>query len=337
MENAGLLVNDQNKRVYGTAASASVNSPQQPNRRRKNAGAGSGFCCCIMLCCPKLKVGAAPVRTYNDFATDEQHAELKKLRAASAVRFDADRHWPLMERLWTAVRKAGGVDADDDVPPPRDQRWKAVGFQSETPATDFRGGGVLALEHLLHLAERRPDACRAMGCLASDIFLKVGVGAGAGGAGGAVVDASAGPPEAYPWAVCGINVSHVLVCRLQLAAPDVARVCPVPAPSGRAANRREDLRGFAALAAATEGGGDAVLAELFCLAMGVMDARYRRVAREHGARAIMHFQEPLAAAWEAARGWLAEQPENVAALRARGEAWLSAEREKFSREVASSG
>ena len=51
----------------------------------------------------------------------------------------------------------------------------------------------------------------------------------------------------------------------------------------------------------------------------------------------MHFQEPLAAAWEAARGWLAEQPENVAALRARGEAWLAQEREKFSREVASSG
>ena len=74
-----------------------------------------------------------------------------------------------------------------------------------------------------------------------------------------------------------------------------------------------------------------MLAELFCGAMAAMDVRYRRVALEHGARAIMHFHGPLGAAWEAARGWLAAGPATVAVLRGVMVDWLQRELEALAK------
>lgn len=34
--------------------------------------------------------------------------------------------------------------------------WKLIGFQRETPLTDFRGGGILSLLHLIAFVERYP-------------------------------------------------------------------------------------------------------------------------------------------------------------------------------------
>ena len=34
--------------------------------------------------------------------------------------------------------------------------WKMIGFQRDTPLTDFRGGGILSLLHLIAFVERYP-------------------------------------------------------------------------------------------------------------------------------------------------------------------------------------
>jgi hypothetical protein len=45
----------------------------------------------------------------------------------------------------------------------RSRRWRALGFQSDNPLSDIRGGGELGLELLVRFAERRGGAeARAM-------------------------------------------------------------------------------------------------------------------------------------------------------------------------------
>lgn len=60
--------------------------------------------------------------------------------------------------------------------------WTSLGFQSETPATDFRSGGVLACEQLLTLAQREPEFVRGV----------------------------CGPDLDYPFAAGCINITHML-------------------------------------------------------------------------------------------------------------------------------
>lgn len=40
--------------------------------------------------------------------------------------------------------------------------WKLIGFQRETPLTDFRGGGILSLEHLVAFVEIHPNFILAL-------------------------------------------------------------------------------------------------------------------------------------------------------------------------------
>lgn len=60
--------------------------------------------------------------------------------------------------------------------------WQSLGFQSETPTTDFRGGGLLACEQLVALAEREPEFVRGV----------------------------CGPDLDYPFAAGCINITHML-------------------------------------------------------------------------------------------------------------------------------
>jgi len=42
------------------------------------------------------------------------------------------------------------------------EEWTEIGFQGKDPATDFRGMGVLGLDHLIAFAEYHPEAARAV-------------------------------------------------------------------------------------------------------------------------------------------------------------------------------
>eukprot|EP00397_Hematodinium_sp_SG-2012_P029682 GEMP01031382.1.p1 GENE.GEMP01031382.1~~GEMP01031382.1.p1 ORF type:complete len:267 (+),score=52.83 GEMP01031382.1:79-879(+) len=45
---------------------------------------------------------------------------------------------------------------------PSDARWKRLGFQSRSPGTDFRGGGVFSLDCMILMARKEPAAVRKL-------------------------------------------------------------------------------------------------------------------------------------------------------------------------------
>eukprot|EP00178_Gracilaria_changii_P003105 TRINITY_DN1452_c0_g1_i1.p1 TRINITY_DN1452_c0_g1~~TRINITY_DN1452_c0_g1_i1.p1 ORF type:complete len:287 (-),score=45.45 TRINITY_DN1452_c0_g1_i1:1741-2601(-) len=102
------------------------------------------------------------------------------VRAMSTQRFDSDddAHEKMLERLWQLllpdVKRDGGRYSKD---------WGRIGFQQADPASDFRGGGILALHQLLYISQHRQSVARRM-----------------------IVE----PPQElqrYPWACVGINLT----------------------------------------------------------------------------------------------------------------------------------
>jgi hypothetical protein len=75
---------------------------------------------------------------------------LKNLQARIPTAFDEQNpeHREHLRRLWTV--------GFPNIPFPNsgiaDDTWKLMGWQSNSPARDFRGGGFLALELLVHFA-----------------------------------------------------------------------------------------------------------------------------------------------------------------------------------------
>jgi hypothetical protein len=99
-------------------------------------------------------------------------------------------HEAKLMRLWQLARPGepltGRVSA----------QWKALGFQGTDPATDFRGMGVLGLELLLFLAERRPGDMRKI--LANKLD--------------------------YPFACAAINVAAIMFEKLNFTAKSAANL-----------------------------------------------------------------------------------------------------------------
>lgn len=74
---------------------------------------------------------------------------------------------------------------------PADDRWKRLGFQSRTPHTDFRGGGVFSLDCLIYMAKKnRSDTQRIL----QDVSQASG----------------------YPFVPACINVCVLILCHLRL-------------------------------------------------------------------------------------------------------------------------
>lgn len=93
--------------------------------------------------------------------TSEEENCLSQLRHLASISYDNedpvhDRH---LRRFFAAVRspeEARGLASE------KDPRWKELGFQSEDPRTDFRGGGLLSLQNMCYLAETYPDQVKQM-------------------------------------------------------------------------------------------------------------------------------------------------------------------------------
>ena len=71
----------------------------------------------------------------------------------------------------------------------RSNLWPCIGFQQASPASDFRGGGLLSLELLAYFATNYAHLCRYL-CRSCD---------------------SNSSMSRYPWACAGINVC-VMMC-----------------------------------------------------------------------------------------------------------------------------
>ncbi len=100
--------------------------------------------------------------------TLEEQEIAREIAGLVGVKFDDKnaRHVEDLRSLWIFIfpeeKEKGGPDPDDP-------RWKEIGFQSKTPATDFRGGGILSLYCMMYsfeifvnyLAERGLFTCSA--------------------------------------------------------------------------------------------------------------------------------------------------------------------------------
>ena len=70
----------------------------------------------------------------------------------------------LLQRLWSCTVGLYYRSQGHPEPPfaPISPYWKLIGFQRETPLTDFRGGGILSLEHLVAFVEMHPHFVLAL-------------------------------------------------------------------------------------------------------------------------------------------------------------------------------
>ena len=95
--------------------------------------------------------------------------------------WDVHAHERAGRALWSALKPGARWEGRQG------KHWKELGFQGEDPATDFRGGGMLALASLVHFAERYPRTSRRM------------------------VAEAASPQHWHPFACTAINVTAVLI------------------------------------------------------------------------------------------------------------------------------
>eukprot|EP00392_Amoebophrya_sp_AT5.2_P004521 g4529.t1 len=113
--------------------------------------------------------------------TLEEQEMAREIKCLVGVPFDAEnsRHVADLKQFWD------------------DRRWKEIGFQSATPATDFRGGGILSLYCMMYLAEKYPAETRQM------------------------IAESQKDASCYPFACACINVTVQLIFYLNLQTPEM--------------------------------------------------------------------------------------------------------------------
>lgn len=118
------------------------------------------------------------VRCLEQIAAVNKVAAHLRMLASTPFSTDNEEHENQLEELWKKLLP--GVERDGRVT----REWGRLGFQQSDPATDFRGGGLLALHQLLHFARTRPSVARRM-----------------------IVE-PAEEVARYPWACVGINITN---------------------------------------------------------------------------------------------------------------------------------
>lgn len=115
-------------------------------------------------------------RFKSRFQERVQGVRIRCLDARCSYDSRNDYHEQLLLGLWTAVFPDEPLD--DRV----SSQWKQLGFQGTDPATDFRGMGLLGLRNLHYLCSTRTAAVRR------------------------ILEAK----KEYPFAVTGINITHMM-------------------------------------------------------------------------------------------------------------------------------
>ena len=155
---------------------------------------------------------------------------LRQLGAAwhcAAVPSDTE-YEMMLERLWAATlgRQESAAPFERD-----GSRWLLLGFQRTNPDYDFRSGGLLSLECLLYLAERKfafEPACSICDMLRERAAQRRPDGDETSGWAGSVVatgSATSWQSDEYPIAITGVNIVAWL-CQLLEVGDDPAAVTP---------------------------------------------------------------------------------------------------------------
>ena len=145
---------------------------------------------------------------FETIPSDEELEMARQIRSLVGVKYDPDnsKHVSDLLHFWQILFPNGQDTNGDDSGSNSeainaiDVRWKGLGFQSQNPASDFRGGGILSLYSMMYLAERYPSETRRMVREA---------------------DSAADPRRSYLFACGCINVCVQLVCYLGLSPPDL--------------------------------------------------------------------------------------------------------------------
>lgn len=74
---------------------------------------------------------------------------------------------------------------------PKGREWKSMGFQRDDPTSDFRGMGLLGLDHLLYIAEHRKERFRRILARHKNVGNEI--------------------EHSYPLSSAGINVTNLLI------------------------------------------------------------------------------------------------------------------------------
>lgn len=90
-----------------------------------------------------------------------------------------DNHEKMLLSLWNILET---VPLDNRI----SSEWKRLGFQSENPATDFRGMGILGLENLLYFSKHENNTAKDIVAYGSEAI-------------------------GYPFAITGINITSLLL------------------------------------------------------------------------------------------------------------------------------
>eukprot|EP01127_Copromyxa_protea_P020484 TRINITY_DN686_c0_g1_i2.p1 TRINITY_DN686_c0_g1~~TRINITY_DN686_c0_g1_i2.p1 ORF type:complete len:301 (-),score=64.29 TRINITY_DN686_c0_g1_i2:47-949(-) len=151
-------------------------------------------------CCATHRRGLAPQPSFYDYLWSvfaqlwqsfsgplplDAHIQqsLVKLKTKLTVPFDKDNtaHMDDLVLLWKIAFP------EEPVPNPLpDDRWKALGFQSDDPLRDFRGTGIFGLQNFLFMAEKYPTTWSR------------------------IVDLNEEKGERYPVAIASFNVTMML-------------------------------------------------------------------------------------------------------------------------------
>jgi hypothetical protein len=109
----------------------------------------------------------------------EEAVDLSKTR----VDKECKEHSLLLLELWNSLQPDCQLKAVEDCPD-----WTLIGFQqSKDPCTDFRGMGLLGLKHLVFLSKNHKSTAHSM------------------------LSTSSHPIKGYPFAITGINMSHLVL------------------------------------------------------------------------------------------------------------------------------
>lgn len=202
--------------------------------------------------------------------TQEEHDCLLELRQMADVAYDGEdtTHERTLRRFFAAVR---GPEEARALPSGGDPRWKEFGFQAEDPRTDFRGGGLLALQNMCHLAENHPEQTQAM------------------------MREAGGKRANYLFAAACVNVSSILVLLLGLnSRRGLSPAKGMPCPANALARKN-----FAAVlgSAVSSGRGTPpeVFGELFAATAVKLHAEWLQVCERKPGATLLDFGEALEA------------------------------------------
>eukprot|EP00443_Scrippsiella_acuminata_P030576 CAMPEP_0115274998 /NCGR_PEP_ID=MMETSP0270-20121206/55967_1 /TAXON_ID=71861 /ORGANISM="Scrippsiella trochoidea, Strain CCMP3099" /LENGTH=385 /DNA_ID=CAMNT_0002691533 /DNA_START=1 /DNA_END=1155 /DNA_ORIENTATION=+ len=274
------------------AASASLGQQRRKTRRAEEEG--NTFA--RVLAAWNEPVGIATVAPAwlkeGVVCTEEEEECLAQLRHLASVAYSQEEptHELQLRRYFAAVRSPAEAR---ELPEGKDPRWKELGFQAEDPRTDFRGGGLLALQNMCFLAEAYPERTVRM----------LREAAPASSSGNGVAE--------YLFSAACINISAILVLLLGLnVTPSMSPVRSMPCPVHSVARKnfaRALVAGAAAASKTPQLAGDVessaagvpaaeareVLAELFSNAVFKLHAEWRVVCVRKPNATLLDFGDAL--------------------------------------------